>query len=91
MGRVSWIPHFKYTLRKKFFSLIFQFGATGKTIAADMCKEIDPDLRDSGNDGEFVKIYIQKASSYLKDHFPLIDHSEPAIIESCIYTVREHD
>ncbi|XP_068678967.1 peroxisomal sarcosine oxidase-like isoform X3 [Montipora foliosa] len=74
------IPSFEYPG-------LVKFGATGKTIAADMCKGIDPDLRDSGNDGEFVKIYVQKASSYLKDHFPLIDHSEPAIIESCIYTI----
>ena len=71
----------------KHIKITLQFGSTGQTFSEDMCKEVDPDLRDAGNDRELVEIHVQKARSYLKDHFPLIDHHEPAIIEKSIYTV----
>ena len=74
----NWVKHYK---------LFLQFGSAGETFSKDMCMEVDPDLRDAGNDRELVEIHVQKARSYLKDHFPQIDHHEPAIIEKCIYTV----
>ena len=51
-----------------------------------MCKEIDPDSRDS--DRELVEIIVRETRDYIQDHFPHLDHREPAIIESCTYTVR---
>lgn len=79
------IPSFEYPG-------LIKFGSASETFSKDMCMEVDPDLRDAGNDRELVEIHVQKARSYLKDHFPQIDHHEPAIIEKCIYTTTpDHD
>lgn len=72
------LPSFEYPDMVK-------FGPTGSCTVPDMCKEIDPDLRD--NDKEVVDIVVQRTRDYLRDHFPLLDHRTPAIIESCIYTL----
>ena len=50
-----------------------------------MHKEIDPDSRDSNR--EIVEILILRIREYIQDHFPQLDHRQPAIVESCIYTV----
>ena len=42
-----------------------------------------PDQRD-GVDMQPIVDYL---SSYIKDHIPLLDHTRPAIQETCMYTV----
>ena len=45
--------------------------------------ESDPDTRDLASAEE----YVAKVASYVRDHLPLLDHREPAIRESCMYTM----
>ena len=45
--------------------------------------ETDPDSVDLS----VVEPYIQQVSNYVRDHLPLADHQEPAILESCFYTM----
>lgn len=62
-----------------------QFGPTGACKLPEVRKEINPDSRDIYRD--LLEVHIQKTGEYLQEHFPHIDHQEPAIVESCIYTV----
>ena len=81
-GRTSFIG-----LKSAFiFSLIYlQFGCTGLCTIPDLCKEIDPDGRD--NDRALVEMHIQRIRGYAQDHLPHLDYRQPAIVETCIYTV----
>ena len=45
--------------------------------------ETDPDSVDLGTVGP----YVEQVSDYVRDHLPLLDHQEPAILESCFYTM----
>ena len=45
--------------------------------------ETDPDTRDLAS----FKPYIKKLSRYVRDHLPLLDHRQPAILEPCLYTM----
>ena len=45
--------------------------------------ETDPDTRDQAS----FEPYIKKVSDYVREHLPDIDHVQPAIIESCMYTM----
>ena len=45
--------------------------------------ESDPDTRDLASAEE----YVEKVASYVRDHLPLLNHREPAIRESCMYTM----
>lgn len=45
--------------------------------------ETDPDSVDLS----MIEPYIQQVSNYVRDHLPLADHQEPAILESCFYTM----
>ncbi len=45
--------------------------------------ETDPDTRDLAT----FKPYIKKVSRYVRDHLPLLDHRQPAILEPCLYTM----
>ena len=45
--------------------------------------ETDPDTRDLAA----VEPYIKKVSCYVRDHLPLLDHTQPAILEPCMYTM----
>ena len=45
--------------------------------------ETDPDSVDLS----LAEPYIQQVSDYVRDHLPLADHQQPAILESCLYTM----
>lgn len=45
--------------------------------------ETDPDTRDLAA----CEPYINKVSRYVRDHLPLLDHRQPAILEACMYTM----
>ena len=45
--------------------------------------ETDPDTRDRAD----VEPYIEHVSRYVRDHLPLLDHRQPAILERCLYTM----
>ncbi len=45
--------------------------------------ETDPDTRDL----VAIEPYIKKVSRYVRDHLPLLDHRQPAILEPCMYTM----
>lgn len=45
--------------------------------------ESDPDTRDLASSAS----YIEKVTRYVRDHLPRLDHSKPAILESCMYTM----
>lgn len=62
-----------------------QFGPTGGCKLPEVCREIDPDARDIHRD--LVEVHIRRTSAYIREHFPHLDHREPAIVEACTYTV----
>ncbi|XP_073257408.1 peroxisomal sarcosine oxidase-like [Porites lutea] len=64
---------------------MFKFGCTGLCTIPDLCKEIDPDARD--NDRALVEMHIQRIRGYVQDHLPHLDYRQPAIVETCIYTL----
>ena len=70
-----------------FKRLIFlsQFGPSGGCRLPEVCMEIDPDARDW--DREIEERIIQRTREYIQHHFPYLDHHEPTIVETCIYTV----
>jgi len=72
------LPSFEYPDMVK-------FGPTGQCKLPDMCKRTDPDSRDS--DRELVEANIRKTREYLQNHFPQLVLKDPAIIESCMYTM----
>ena len=43
----------------------------------------EPDTRDMAD----LQPTIDYVSSYVKQHMPLLDHSRPAILETCMYTM----
>lgn len=43
----------------------------------------DPEARD---EADFTG-YIARVSAYVRDHLPLLEHAQPAILESCMYTM----
>ena len=45
--------------------------------------ESDPETRDLASAEE----YVEKVADYVRDHLPLLDHRQPAIRESCMYTM----
>jgi sarcosine oxidase/L-pipecolate oxidase len=45
--------------------------------------ETDPDTRDLVS----FESYVNKIRRYVSEHLPLLDHRQPAILESCMYTV----
>jgi sarcosine oxidase/L-pipecolate oxidase len=45
--------------------------------------ETDPDTRDMAS----FEPHIKKVKRYIRKHLPLLDHSKPAILESCMYTM----
>jgi len=45
--------------------------------------EADPDARDQVSCDPFV----EKVNQYVRDHFPLLDHDQPAILETCMYSM----
>ena len=45
--------------------------------------ESDPETRDLASAEE----YVEKVADYVRDHLPLLDHRQPAIRESCMYTL----
>ena len=45
--------------------------------------ESDPDTRDMASH----KPYVKKVRNYVQEHLPLLDHSKPAILETCMYTM----
>ncbi|KAL9981731.1 hypothetical protein ACROYT_G010474 [Oculina patagonica] len=78
-GRLLYaIPSFEYPDMVK-------LGPTGACKLPEIRREIDPDLRDSHRD--LLDIHIQRTGEYLQEHFPHIDHGEPAIVEDCMYTL----
>jgi len=49
--------------------------------------ESDPDTRDMASH----KPYVKKVKNYVQEHLPLLDHSKPAILETCMYTMTPDD
>ena len=45
--------------------------------------ESDPDRRDSVSS----EPYVDKVKRYVREHLPLLDHEQPAIRETCMYTM----
>lgn len=45
--------------------------------------ESDPDRRDSVSS----EPYVEKVKHYVREHLPLLDHEQPAIWETCMYTM----
>jgi len=45
--------------------------------------ETDPDARDLVS----FESYVKKISRYLREHLPMLEHRQPAILESCMYTM----
>jgi glycine/D-amino acid oxidase-like deaminating enzyme len=45
--------------------------------------ETDPDTRDMVS----VKSYVDKVSNYVREHLPRLDYRNPAIQETCMYTM----
>jgi sarcosine oxidase/L-pipecolate oxidase len=45
--------------------------------------ESDPDTRDLASS----EPYIEKVTSYVREHLPHLDHAKPAIMETCMYTM----
>lgn len=45
--------------------------------------ESDPDRRDSVSS----EPYVEKVKHYVREHLPLLDHEQPAIRETCMYTM----
>ena len=45
--------------------------------------ETDPDTRDLVS----YESYVNRISRYVREHLPLLDHRQPVILESCMYTV----
>lgn len=45
--------------------------------------EADPDCRDMASS----EPYVDKVQQYVKEHLPLLDHTRPAIQETCMYTM----
>jgi glycine/D-amino acid oxidase-like deaminating enzyme len=45
--------------------------------------ESDPDRRDIVSS----EPYVEKVKDYVREHLPLLDHENPAIRESCMYTM----
>jgi len=49
--------------------------------------ESDPDRRDLAS----TKSYVKKVKHYVREHLPLLDHKNPAIQETCMYTMMSDD
>ena len=77
-----YFQHYPYLKRLIFLS---QFGPSGGCRLPEVCMEIDPDARDW--DREIEERIIQRTREYIQHHFPYLDHHEPTIVETCIYTV----
>ena len=45
--------------------------------------EADPEARDTAS----VEEYVAQVATYVRDHLPLLNNSEPAIRETCMYTM----
>lgn len=45
--------------------------------------ETDPDTRDLAS----FEPYVERVSQYVREHLPLLDHTKPAILETCLYTM----
>jgi sarcosine oxidase/L-pipecolate oxidase len=45
--------------------------------------EADPEARDTAS----VEEYVAQVAAYVRDHLPLLNNSEPAIRETCMYTM----
>ncbi|XP_058966224.1 peroxisomal sarcosine oxidase isoform X1 [Pocillopora verrucosa] len=77
---------------RKFYALpsfeypdMVKFGPSGGCRLPEVCMEIDPDARDW--DREIEERIIQRTREYIQHHFPYLDHHEPTIVETCIYTL----
>ena len=77
-----YFQNYPYLKRLIFLS---QFGPSGGCRLPEVCMEIDPDARDW--DREIEERIIQRTREYIQHHFPYLDHHEPTIVETCIYTV----
>ena len=49
--------------------------------------EADPDARDHVD----LQPTVDYVSRYVKEHMPRLDHTKPAILETCMYTVRYNE
>lgn len=78
-------PRKLYALPSFEYPDMVKFGPTGACRLRDVCWEIDPDARDW--DRETEERIIQSTREYIQHHFLYLDHHEPAIVETCIYTV----
>lgn len=45
--------------------------------------ETDPDTRDLAS----FKPYVKRVSRYVQEHLPFLDYRNPAILETCMYTM----